>query len=266
MAVRRQRPRQSAALVAFGRQMRRLREAKGLKQETIAHLTKVSHAQVSRIENGRKRATRNFVDIVDDHLEAGGALINLWEDLSKDGHPVPLWFDWPEVESDAKEMHSWEPMTVPGLLQRESYARFFLEGEKALQARIDRQGVITRTDPLPVEFVALMGEQVLEHQVGGPDVMREQLEHLLALGELPNVTIQLVRNDGYPVATGGAFVLATMEDRSEVAYLETVIRGITSDDPIDLAMVSGKLRKLRARALPEDMSLDRVRKALERWT
>lgn len=48
-----QRPRESAALIAFGRQMRRLREAKAIKQDTIAHVTKVSSAQVSRIEAGR---------------------------------------------------------------------------------------------------------------------------------------------------------------------------------------------------------------------
>ncbi len=57
-----------------------------------------------------------------------------------------------------------------------------------------------------------------------------------------------------------------MEDRSEVAYLETTIRGITLDAPSDLAMLSGVLRELRARALPEDMSLDVMRKALEKWT
>ena len=81
--------------------MRRLREAKGVKQETIAHITKVSGPQVSKIEAGKKRATRSFVEIVDDPLEADGALISLWEDLNKDGHPVPVWFDWPKIESDA---------------------------------------------------------------------------------------------------------------------------------------------------------------------
>ncbi|MFE9104186.1 hypothetical protein ACFYYL_36845 [Actinomadura geliboluensis] len=35
------------------------------------------------------------MEIIGDHLEAGGALIALWEDLNKDGHPVPVWFDWP---------------------------------------------------------------------------------------------------------------------------------------------------------------------------
>src|SRR5918997_660083 len=122
MAARRQRPDESPALVAFGRQMRRLREAKDIKQETIAHLTKVSPAQVSRIESGKKRATRTFVELVDDYLEAGGSLNSLWDDLNKDGHPVPIWFDWPQIEADAAMLVSWEPMLINGLAQTPAYA------------------------------------------------------------------------------------------------------------------------------------------------
>jgi transcriptional regulator with XRE-family HTH domain len=189
-ARRRQRPRQSPALVAFGRQMRRMREAEGIKQETIAHLTKVSPGQASRIESGQKRATRAYVEIVDDHLEAGGALIALWEDLNKDGHPVPIWFDWPQIEGEAGELVTWEPMVVPGLLQIEGYARAFLESDEAVEARIARQSILTRIEPAPVPLVALLGELVLSYQAGSPEVMRDQMEHLITLGERPNITIQ----------------------------------------------------------------------------
>ncbi|MFD0856581.1 helix-turn-helix domain-containing protein [Actinomadura adrarensis] len=266
MSPRRRRTQESPALVAFGKQLRRMREAKQIKQETIAHLTQMSGAQVSRIEAGKRRATRRFVEIVDDHLGAGGALLDLWEELDKDGSPVPAWFDWPQIESDAGELETWQPLVVPGLLQIEGYARAFLETDEAVAARIARQDIITRADPAPVDFVALLGEAVLEYQVGSPEVMREQLEHLLALSERPNITIQLVRNDGKPVAAGGGFVVATMEDRSEVSHIDTSIRGITSDDPADLASLSHQLRRLRAKALPESMSREMVRKALERWT
>ncbi|WP_278045261.1 helix-turn-helix domain-containing protein [Actinomadura roseirufa] len=265
MPPRRRRPRESPALVAFGRQMRRLREAKGIKQETIAHLTKVSGAQVSRIEAGKKRATRAFAEIVDDHLEAGGALVGLWEDLNKDGHPVPLWFDWPRIEADAVELTTWQHTIVPGLLQTESYARAFLISDEAVKARMARQDILTRADPPPTALVALLSEAVLYHLVTSPEVMREQITALLAAGERPNITVQIVRNNGRPAGTGGAFVLATMEDRSEVSYLETTIRGIMTDAPSDLTEVSDALRALRARALPEDMSLDAMEKALEKW-
>ncbi|WP_157610481.1 helix-turn-helix domain-containing protein [Spirillospora albida] len=266
MAARRQRLTESPALVAFGRQMRRMREAKGVKQETIAHLAKVSAAQVSRIESGKKRATRAFVELVDDYLEAGGALLNLWEDLNKDGHPVPIWFDWPQTESEALELVTWQHTIFPGLLQTPAYARAFLSSEEVVEARMSRQSILTREDARPTALVALLSEMVFDYLVLSPEVMHEQITHLITLSELPNITIQIVRNNGRPAGTGGAFVVATMEDRSEVAYIETTVRGITSDNPADLAELSETLRELRARALPEDMSLEKMRKALEKWT
>lgn len=266
MPARRQRPNESPALVAFGRQMRRLREAKDVLQETIANLTKVSPAQVSRIENGKKRATRSFVTTVDDYLDAGGSLLSLWEDLNRDGHPVPIWFDWPQTESDAAELVTWQHMIVPGLLQTPAYARAFLNSDEAVEARMARQAILTREDAPRTALVALLSEYVLDYLVTSPEVMRDQIEHLITLSELPNVTIQIVRNNGRPAGTGGAFVVATMEDRSEVAYMETTVRGITTDNPSDLAKLSESLRELRARALPEDMSRDRLKEALQKWT
>lgn len=129
-----------------------------------------------------------------------------------------------------------------------------------------RQGILTRSDPPPPTFVALLSEAVLYHLVGTSEVMKDQISHLLTISEYPNVTIQIVRNNGRPAGTGGAFVAATMEDRSDISYLETTIRGITTDDPSDLAKLSEALRELRARALPDDMSRDAMRKALEKWT
>src|SRR5690606_7074991 len=90
MPPRRQRPKESPALIAFGGQMRRMREAKGITQQSIADHTNISKAQVSRIENGTRRATRSCVEQVDRLLRADGALVKLWDDLNRNGHPVPL--------------------------------------------------------------------------------------------------------------------------------------------------------------------------------
>ncbi|TDC69719.1 XRE family transcriptional regulator [Actinomadura sp. GC306] len=269
MPPRRQRPRESPALVAFGRQMRRLREAKDIKQETIAHLTKVSGPQVSRIENGKKRATRSFVIAVDDYLEAGGSLISLWEDLNKDGHPVPIWFDWPQVESDAVMLVSWENSVVPGLAQTSAYASAMLRGnQEATDARISRQTVLTKDDDSPSPTVLfLLDEHVLYNLVGTPETMREQLEHLLELSLFPNITIQVVLGSGEHEGVLGSFVVATMEDRSEVAYIETAVRGITTDNPADLSILARTLVELRSRALTQAMSRELIRKVIqEQWT
>lgn len=269
MPPRRQRPRESPALVAFGRQMRRLREAKNVKQETIAHLTKVSGPQVSRIENGKKRATRSFVVAVDDYLEAGGSLISLWEDLNKDGHPVPIWFDWPQVEADAAMLICWQHSVIPGLAQTPAYALALLRGnQEAADARLSRQAILTEgQDSSPPTVVLLLNEHVLRNPVGTPDTMREQLEHLLEMSLLPNVTVQVVLSSGEHEGVLGAFVVATMEDRSEVAYIETAIRGFTTDNPSDLSTLARTLVELRSQALTHAMSRELIRKVTkERWT
>ncbi|SFP04649.1 Helix-turn-helix domain-containing protein [Actinomadura madurae] len=249
--------------------MRRMREAKDVKQETIAHLTKVSGPQVSRIENGKKRATRSFVIAVDDYLEAGGSLISLWEDLNKDGHPVPIWFDWPQVESDAVMLVDWENSVVPGLAQTPAYALAMLRGnQEAVDARIGRQAVLTRDDGLTSPTVLfLLDEHVLYNLVGTAQTMEEQLEHLLEVGLLPNITIQVVLGSGEHEGVLGSFVVATMEDRSEVAYIEAAVRGITTDNPTDLSILARTLVELRSRALTQAMSRELIRKVIqEKWT
>ncbi|SPT52327.1 Uncharacterised protein [Actinomadura madurae] len=249
--------------------MRRMREAKDVKQETIAHLTKVSGPQVSRIENGKKRATRSFVIAVDDYLEAGGSLISLLEDLNKDGHPVPIWFDWPQVESDAVMLVDWENSVVPGLAQTPAYALAMLRGnQEAVDARIGRQAVLTRDDGLTSPTVLfLLDEHVLYNLVGTAQTMEEQLEHLLEVGLLPNITIQVVLGSGEHEGVLGSFVVATMEDRSEVAYIEAAVRGITTDNPTDLSILARTLVELRSRALTQAMSRELIRKVIqEKWT
>ena len=83
-----------------------------------------------------------------------------------------------------------------------------------------------------------------------------------------SVTIQVVVNDdGVPAGTGGAFILATMKDRTEVAYLETTVRGITTDDDNDLIGLARTLRTLTSKALPANMSREMIRKVIEtKWT
>lgn len=263
------RPSESPALIAFGRQMRRIREAKGVKQETIAHITQVSGPQVSKIENGKKRATRSFVEIVDDHLEADGSLINLWEDLNKDGHPVPIWFDWPKIEADAAMLICWQHSVIPGLAQTPAYALAIVDGnQEAADVRMSRQAILRREgDRGPTIVVFLIDEQVLVREVGTRETMKEQLEHLIELSTLPNVTVQVVLGRGDHDGNMGAFVLATMEDRSEIAYAETAIRSITTDDPADLSVLARTLVDLRSRALTQEMSRELIRKVIkERWT
>ncbi|MFC4052512.1 helix-turn-helix domain-containing protein [Actinomadura syzygii] len=269
MASPRRRAAASPALAAFGRQFRRYRERAGLSQTRVAQRTGKTASFVSQIESGKKRCRREFVEIMDPELRAGGVLLGLYDDLNGDGQMgFPTWFDWPEIEIEADLLVTWQHTVVPGLLQIDGYARTFLSTDEAVLARLARQEILNRDVPAPTSLIALLSEHVLHHFVGSQKIMREQLEHVLAMSEVPHVTVQVVVNeDGMPAGNGGSFVLASMKDRSEVAYLETAVRGLTTDDPQDLAEIAHTLDKLRRNALPVGMSRSLIRKVMEeKWT
>ncbi|WP_067832559.1 helix-turn-helix domain-containing protein [Actinomadura kijaniata] len=267
MSPRRRSPTSQPALAAFGRQMARYRLRANVVQQAIAARTNTSVSFVSQVETGKRRCKRSFAEIVDEVTGAGGALLELYDDLTKDGTPVPLWFDWPTVEQEAVMLVGYEHSLVPGLLQIPDYARPILRCEQAVSARIERQQVIMRESPAPATLVALIDELALYRPVGSPEIMRAQLEHLITVSERPNVTVQVVPAGGEHMGCGGAFVLATLSDRSEIAYLETTIRGITSDEAQDLTELSRALVELRENALPGRMSRDVIRKvAEEKWS
>ncbi|MFI0369186.1 helix-turn-helix domain-containing protein [Actinomadura sp. 1N219] len=270
MASPRRRAVTSPALAAFGRQFRRYRERAGLSQARVGQRTGKTASFVSQVESGKKRCKRQFVEIMDPELKAGGVLLNLYDDLARDDGRlgVPTWFDWPEVEAEANVLTWWEHTIIPGLLQKERYARAFLGTDEKVAARMARQEILTRDVPAPTTLLAFVSENALSTLTGSPEIMREQLEHLIVMSELPNVTIQVVmHDDGVPAATGGAFILATMNDRSEVAYLETTVRGITTEDENDLTGLAQALRTLGSKALPANMTREMIRKVIEtKWT
>ncbi|MEV4253307.1 helix-turn-helix transcriptional regulator [Spirillospora sp. NPDC049652] len=252
------------ALKAFGSQMKRYRTKAGVVQEAIARRTHTSVSFISLVETGKRPCKREFTTIVDQLTGANGALLELWEDLYRDGSPVPSWFlDWSAIESEAASLITWEPTVIPGLLQTEAYASQLLSSEDAVKNRLDRQMLLTRSDPSPISFTALLSSTALSNPVGTREAMQEQLTHLCTMAELPNVTVQVVLPGGRPVGAGGAFVVATLPDLSAVAYLDTAIRGITTDARDDLSNLAETLRHLQSRALPEHMSVDMIRKAHE---
>ncbi|MEV5575269.1 helix-turn-helix transcriptional regulator [Spirillospora sp. NPDC052269] len=264
MPPRRQRPTTEPALKAFGSQMKRYRTKAGVVQESIATRTHTSVSFVSLVETGKRPCKREFTTVVDELTRANGALLELWEDLYRDGSPVPSWFlDWSAIEGEATALITWEPVIVPGLLQTEAYARQLLTSEDAVKNRLDRQSLLTRSEPLPISFTALLSPTVLSNPIGTRETMQEQLAHLCAMAELPNISVQIVMPAGRPVGAGGAFVVATLPDLSAVAYMDTAIRGITTDARDDLSNLSETLRHLQSRALPENMSIDMIRKAHE---
>ncbi|TMR05435.1 helix-turn-helix domain-containing protein [Actinomadura soli] len=271
MAPQRKRGTVSPTLLAFGRRFRRLREAKGWTQDALARRANdgqgVTPQYIGAVENGRTRCTREFAEAMDHHLDANGELLYLYDDLVKDA-TFPTWFDWHTVEPEADMLQSYQPLLIHGLLQTPAYASALLKGDKdAVEARINRQSVLTRESPPPPDFSVLQDEVSLNRLTGSPEIMKEQLEHVIYLAEQGVVTLQVVPSRGEHLGNLGAFNLATMPDRSEIAYADMVVRGVTLTDPEDIAAASRALISVRSQALSVDQSIELIRKVVqEQWT
>ncbi|MFY1687209.1 helix-turn-helix domain-containing protein [Plantactinospora sp. WMMB782] len=136
-------------------------------------------------------------------------------------------------ESSASLIRQFQPLVIPGLLQTEEYARAIIRAhspkarseadiERLVQARMERQELLTREDP--PELFCIMDEAVVRRAVGKGGVMARQLERLKQLGEHPNINIQIVRfGAGEHPGMLGAFTILDFPDAvdDDLVYLES---------------------------------------------
>lgn len=257
-------------------ELRQLRGAAGLKQEEVAAHMDWSTSRMTKVEGGTLRISVNDVRAM---LQLYGlrdgakyeALLQLAKQAKERGwwhaysDVIPQWFQvYVGLEAEASSLRNYEPELVHGLLQTEDYARAIYQAarvtdapkeiERYVSLRMARQEVITRSEQ-PMHLWAIMNEAALRRQVGGVDVMKEQLKHLVSISAQPNVTLQVL-----PYAVGahaamlGSFaVLSFAEGTSEVAYLEYGTGSLYLEKPEELRAYTLTYDHLRASALnPRD--------------
>jgi hypothetical protein len=200
-----------------------------------------------------------------------GAGLDVLTDLAQRARTGPPgWFaKWADIEARASLIRWFEPLLIPGLLQVESYARAVLawkpdsaSTEANLKSRLARQSVLDRA-----ELRVVILESVLYREVGDAVTMGGQIQHLLAVGDLPSVMLQVVADTpAVAGALGGAFAIATEGIADVAAYAESNIQGAVYTDPDLVARAARVFDGLRADALPWTQTQDLLRKAGERWT
>ncbi|SNS86258.1 Helix-turn-helix domain-containing protein [Actinomadura meyerae] len=261
------RPKIDPELAGFGAVVKRAREAAGLKQGQLADLVSVARSYISHVECGRTKCRRDFAERVDDVLNAGGKIVQAWDDLLEQIKQVryPSHFvAFPKAEASADQLRAYETHLVYGLFQTEAYARVVLVDDDAVATRMKRQELLSRK-PCPMISVVLE-ESVLCRQIGSKEVMREQLEHLIELSRREGIFIQIAKTAHYRDARA-SFNIATLPDRSEVAYVVKATGGEITRDPRELARLSTVMHTLNAKALNTEDSRTYIRKVIEeRWT
>ncbi|GAB4107429.1 helix-turn-helix transcriptional regulator [Micromonospora taraxaci] len=269
----------------LGRELRKLREAKGLTGEATAEIVDCSPSRISRIESGEIRPRAGDVMEllvaygvrIDE--EPGTSLLDQARALREDGWWQRLggkYATYIAYEIEAVELKNFEPMLVPGLLQTESYAREVnVIGretdpdtiDQRVAARMTRQEVLRR-QPNPLRMHAILSEASLRTEVGGADVLRQQLDHLVAQSRLPNVTIQVLRFEaGAHLAISSGFALLSFEqDEPPLGYIETLAGELFLESSRDLARLSAAYDNLKTLARSPAESVTFIRELIKHAT
>jgi transcriptional regulator with XRE-family HTH domain len=237
--------------LVLGGHLRRLREEAGMTTERAASSIRGSHSKISRMEHGRVGfKERDIADLLTLYGVGSGdereALLNLAREASTPGwwqaytDILPHWVEpYFGLEAAAASIREYELQFVPGLLQIEDYARAVIrlgnlpseeEVIRRAQARMSRQEVLAREDAPKVW--AVLDEGALRRVIGGPDVMRAQLEHLIELCEHPAVTLQILPfSAGAHRAMGGPFTILryTEPDLRDVVFIEQLTSALYLD-------------------------------------
>jgi transcriptional regulator with XRE-family HTH domain len=241
-------------------ELRRLRDQSGQSISDVAEKLGWQGSKISRIETRQLGVTapdlRKLLDAYEVEDEAYRRTLaemgrranerGWWQSYPR--HVVPSEYgDLITVEAEAATIRSYQPEAVPGLLQTAGYARAVIRaGRKSdtvaeigrrVEVRLERQHVLKRTDPPPPRVQVVLNEAVLRRRVGGPDVMREQLEYMMAERDPANVTVQVLPFDtGAHPSMVGPFTMMTFLDPGDlgVVYLEHPTGSLFLETPEEL--------------------------------
>ncbi|WP_421107634.1 helix-turn-helix domain-containing protein [Streptomyces sp. NEAU-S77] len=259
-----------AVLRTVGRQIKLWREAAGLTQAELGALIGYGEEQVSAVERARRIPKPEFLGKADEVLGAGGKIAEMKKDVAEARYPKKV-RDLKKLEDEAVELCAYNNSIIHGLLQTEEYALAsfatrrptFTEEDvdRRMAARMARQEIFDPATRPVFNFVQC--EATLRRPIGGKMVMRRQLEHLLKLGELRNVDLQVLplrcqENPGLD----GSFRLLKLKDGTTVGYVEVQLFSRVIANPKEAQILDTRYGIIRAQALTPRESLAFIEKVL----
>lgn len=251
----------------YGSELRRLREAAGLKQGQLGSCIFCTASLIGQIETAKKVPTRDFSERVDAALGTDGVFSRLVGLVLKS--QLPTWFQaYAEMEARATYISTYQCQLVYGLLQTEDYARAVLHAgwtdklDEGVAARLERQRILSRKRP-PLVWVVL-DEAVLYRPFGGHEVMRNQLQHLLDFKERREVRVQVLPfEEAQHPATVGSFNVLRFDGDPDVTYAESYGSAHVLADPETTRDCAHRYDHLQAAALSVEGSAALIARVME---
>jgi transcriptional regulator with XRE-family HTH domain len=261
----------------LGSHLRRLRESAGLSLDDVARELLCSPSKVSRIETAARTASLRDVRDLCQLYNVDSAEREHLMRLARESKQAGWWRNYDEVpsryatyialEDAATSIQQYAMIRIPGLLQTPDYARAVLRrnvprlGESVIEqyimTRQERKRVLTKDDA--PTYWAILDEAVLQREVGGAKVMREQMQHLVEQITEQHVVLQIVPfSAGAHAGMDNSFTVLEFKTAQipDVVYVEALSGHLFLNRDQDLRLHHEVLDHLRAAALSPDASLD----------
>jgi transcriptional regulator with XRE-family HTH domain len=257
----------------FAEELIAMRKQRGWTQEELAARMLVSTSTIANIESGYRAPTPAQAAKADEVFGTPGTFQR--HERRMRGIPFSAGFrPFQPHEAAARLIKTFQHSLVPGLFQTRAYAQAILEVnpettaeqvKERVDGRMDRQAILFREDPPPPRMHALLDEQVLHRNVGGPAAMAEQMEHLAELAMMPRISIQVIPADSPHAGLLGAFVLAETDQTPAIVYLENAMDGQVVESAAKAEAMDVVFRALQMEALTGSASLAKMKEAAQRW-
>jgi transcriptional regulator with XRE-family HTH domain len=261
--------------IALGNRLRRLREGCGVTREAAGEAIRGSHAKISRLELGRTGfKERDLRDLLTLYNVSDPEQREAYFDMARRANDpgwwrsysdlLPSWFEtYVGLEQAATTIRTYEAQFVPGLLQTHDYARSVVvlgngdETERRVAVRLRRQQILTRASA-PTLW-AVIDENALRRPVGGVRVLRDQIEHLIKVADLPNVRIQVLPySAGGHSAAGGPFSILRFAEPElpDIVYTEQLTSSLYFEKRRDVELYMSVMNSLAVQALSPGRSAE----------
>lgn len=261
----------------LGAELRRLRITHGFKLDEIAARLGVVASTLSRIEKGKAPIRTSYLRNLLEWYEVDDPRAKqLLVDMAREGHRKGWWADYDDVlpsgfdvyvglEAEAKALRAYEANFVHGLLQTRDYATAILRGlhprdsedqiDRLVELRLQRQRKLDEGTPLDLWLI--LDEAAIRRRIGGPVVMRRQLEHLIKASMWPNVALQVLPFDaGAHAGIDGPFAILQFDlDDPDVACTEGVGGIVYLEKDREVRVCAEVFDRLRASALSPQTSV-----------
>lgn len=259
--------------VVLGKRLQDLREKAGLTFEQAGAALDVTHVTIRRMEKAEVGLKIPYVEkLLTTYGVTDQGEIDSFLSLAREANQrgwwhrfrdvLPDWFSaFVSLEGAASTIRAYEPHYVPGLLQTEGYARAVLragmphasdaEIDRLVALRRERQALLTRPDA-PLLWV-VMDETVLRRPIGGPEIMREQIDRLIECTANPGVRLQIMPFTAGPhPAMYGPFHIFRfpIPELPDIAYSESLVGAVYIDQRDDVSVFLEALDRMCAQAAP----------------